>query len=321
MNKLLVICGQTATGKTSLALKLADKLKGELISADSRQVYKDMDIGTGKDLPVNAKFKYQNAKLGGYYKVGNVKIWGYDLVKTTKEFNVSDYAKIAREIINDIWNRKKLPIIVGGSGLYIKGLMDGIDTLGIGKNERLRKKLSEKTIDELLSVLMTLNCVKASSLNESDRKNSRRLIRAIEIAKSKSLSSSSNTSLAKELEADILFVGLKIQRDELLKRIEKRVKERVEEGFLEEIRLLLRKGVKWNDSAMTATGYRQLESYINKSKSLDEVIKDWTRSEFRYAKRQLTWFKKDGRVNWFDVTDKKSPERIEKFVKKWYFKE
>ena len=181
MNELLIICGPTATGKTSAALKIAREINGELISADSRQVYKGMDIGTGKDIPKGAKY-VSLAKLGGYYDADGIRIWGYDLVYPEKEYSVADYSKTARQIIRDIWKRKRTAIIVGGTGFYINVVVDGIQTAGIPKNESLRKSLEKLSVDELFEKLALLDSIKAASLNTSDKKNPRRLIRAIEIA-------------------------------------------------------------------------------------------------------------------------------------------
>lgn len=184
-HKLLVICGPTATGKTALGIYLAKKFEGELVSADSRQVYKGMDIGTGKDLPGNSKLEIRNSKLGGSYKVAGVPIWGYDLISPKEEFSVARYIKIAGKIIKDIWERDKLPILAGGTGLYIKGVVDGIPTAFIPKNIALRESLGKRGVRELFEILAEMDAVKAASLNISDKKNPRRLVRAIEIASSK----------------------------------------------------------------------------------------------------------------------------------------
>lgn len=322
MNKLLVICGQTATGKTSLALELAEKLNGELVSADSRQVYKSMDIGTGKDIPKDFKFRVTDLRIKdyeiGFYTDKNVRLWGYDLVGPDQDFNVSDYAIIARKIIRNIWRRKNLPILVGGTGLYIKAVIDGMDTMGFERNEELRNILKDKSCEELLSVLGKLDLLKVKSLNESDRKNPRRLIRAIEIAQSRKLDES--VGKKNKLQADTLFIGMKAPKNELVKKIRKRVKKRFERGFLEEVELLLKKGVKWSYSSMSSTGYRQTESYILGKKTLKNVLNDWVTAEVQYAKRQLTWFKKEKRITWFDVSDKKYRVNVENIVRRWYFK-
>src|SRR4030043_1021657 len=188
MKKLLVICGPTATGKTSLALSLARKFNGESVSADSRQVYKGMDIGTGKDLPKNSKFQISKSKMGfknlnlGFYTLSGVRLWGYDLVEPTQDFSVAHYIKIAQKIIENIHKRGKLPILVGGAGLYIKGVVDGIDTADIKRNIKVRKDLEGKTNCDLYALLLNVDIERALRMNESDRKNPRRLVRAIEIS-------------------------------------------------------------------------------------------------------------------------------------------
>ena len=181
MKKLLIVCGSTATGKTSLALTIAKKFDGELISCDSRQVYKRMDIGTGKGLPANSRPNRE-----GCYEIGGVKIWGYDIADPKKGFSVAQYIKFARTKIGNIWAEGKLPFLVGGTGLYIKGVVDGIATAEVRPNIKLRKSLIEKRPEELFEILAQLDAAKAGSLNTSDRKNPRRLIRAIEVALSKS---------------------------------------------------------------------------------------------------------------------------------------
>jgi tRNA dimethylallyltransferase len=166
MKKVLIICGPTATGKTTLAARLAKKFKGELISADSRQVYKGMDIVTGKDKPQG------------------VIIHGLDLVKPDQEFSAAHFVKVASTLINQISKRKKLAIIVGGTGLYLDSLINPPQTLTIKPNWSLRKKLEQKSIHYLQQQLKKLNPSKWRQMNHSDRLNPRRLIRAIEVEKS-----------------------------------------------------------------------------------------------------------------------------------------
>jgi len=178
MNKLLVICGPTATGKTNLAISLAKKNNGDVISADSRQVYRGLDIGTGKDLPKKAKIKFLSGQKYGYYEVGGVKIWGYDFADPRHSFNVSQYLKFTKKIIADIVKRGNLPILVGGTGLYIKGVIDGIPTAEVPKSNRLRKNLEGKTPEELYEMLAQIDSIKAAEMNSSDKKNPRRLMRA-----------------------------------------------------------------------------------------------------------------------------------------------
>ena len=227
MKKLLVICGPTATGKTSLAMLLAGKINAELVSADSRQVYKNMDIGTGKNLPPKSKFRRASSKLGGYYKTDGLKIWGYDLISPGEEFSVAQYIEIARRIIKDIHRRKKLPILVGGTGLYIKGIVEGIPTAKIPQNRNIRKNLNKKTVEELFESLAFLDPIRAGSLNRSDKKNPRRLTRAIEVAIWKLKNIGLKLKDQKQ-NYEVLFIGLTASRDILYQRVEK--------GFCRELR-------------------------------------------------------------------------------------
>ncbi len=319
MNKLLVICGPTSTGKTSLAIKLAKELNGEIISADSRQVYKGMDIGTGKDLPRNSELIINNLKLGGYYKIQGTKIWGYDLIDPKKEFSVAQYLKIAHHVIDDISGREKLPILVGGTGLYIKGVIDGIGTADIPKNNKVRKNLEGKSADELYENLSQLDSLKAGSMNSSDRKNPRRLIRAIEVAQyqlTKKAISPVHHTIGNKF--DVLYIGLTAPQVFLEERIDKRVKDRVEKGIKKEVEKLLKSGVGWDKQAMMAMGYGLWRDYFEGDVPEEIVIDEWARDEKKYAKRQITWFKKDERIKWFDVTNSEYPNNVEILVKTWY---
>ncbi|KKR87321.1 MAG: tRNA dimethylallyltransferase [Candidatus Woesebacteria bacterium GW2011_GWB1_41_10] len=299
MKKLLVICGPTATGKTALAIKLAKKFDGEIVSADSRQVYKGMDIGMGKEW-------------------GDVPIHGYDLVDPRREFSVSKYLKFARKILKDIWRRGKLPILVGGTGLYIKGVVDGIPTVEVPRNNELRKRLEEKSADELFESLSQLDAVRAGSMNSSDRKNPRRLVRAIEVAQW-NLGHGVKCLTSDILHpTSVLVIGLTAAKEPLNKRIEDRVGERVKAGIKKEIESLLKNGVSWDDQSMMSFGYRQYRDFFEGEVPEEVVVSEWTREEQKYAKRQMTWFKKDKRVGWFDIFEVDYQKKVEKMVAKWY---
>jgi len=339
--KLLVICGQTALGKSKTALKLAQIISGEIISADSRQVYQGMDIATGKDLPQGSTLSHFTGTIKsgemsgsntsgkgnniGFYNINGVRVWGYDLVKPTDDFNVSYYFNIGNEIINDVWNRKKLPIIVGGTGFYIKALIDGIDTISIKPDSDLRDKLYRLSREELYKILIKVDKKKAFSMNDSDSKNRVRLVRAIEIAflrnKGKEKSGKmSKTGETKGIKYDsILMIGLYAPKKELDERISERVHKRFKEGFDKEIKGLLKKGIDWRCKAMRGMGYRQYESYFNKAETRSGFIEKWIKEEQKYAKRQLVWFGKDKRIKWFDVTVKNWEVNMEKVVKNWYY--
>lgn len=302
MKKLLVICGLTATGKTSLAIKLAKKFNGELVSADSRQVYKGMDIGTGKDHPKDAIIHL------------------LDMVEPDEEFNVAKYYQLAWPVIKDIWKRGKLPILVGGTGFYIKAIIDGIESLGIEPDWRLRRELENLEIGELVKKLKKLDLERLQKMSQSDQQNPRRLIRAIEIA----IASEQQTANSKQLSTercklDALFIGLKAPYEKLYQRIDERVEERVKKGVEKEIKKLLDKGYTWESSALGKTiAYKEWQSCFKGEASKDEVIQGWKFDEHAYARRQLTWFKKDRRIKWFDITELGFEPEVEKLVSSWY---
>ncbi len=294
MNKILVICGPTATGKTTLARELAKIFNGQLISVDSRQAYRYLDIGTGKD------------------KLPGETILGYDLFDPQEKMNVSSYIHAVIPLIAETIKEGKLPILVGGGGLYIKALIDGIETVDIPQNPELRKELASKNRVELLEMLQKESPEKAARLNVSDSKNPRRLVRAIEIAKS-----------PKELATtppiyDPLFIGLTLPIEKLKEKITKRVEDRVTSGIKQEIEMLIGKGVAWNDQSLESLGYREWQGYFAGQKKEAEVLEVWIHDELQYAKRQLTWFKKDQRIKWFNADDVNLSNRVAQQVKKWY---
>ena len=337
--KLLVICGPTATGKTTLAIKLAKEFNGEIVSADSRQVYTGMDIGTGKDLPVNSKLKTQSSKLNpksknltiGFYEIGGVRVWLYDIVKPDYRFNVADYLNCSDSVIKDIWKRKKLPILTGGTGFYIKVVTEGLGTLGIKPDQELRERMSKLTAGQLREKLEKICPERLRGMNESDRNNPRRLIRAIEImmqsqsskfkAPVKDEARQGRQSSKLKIE-DSLMIGLKAPFKELYQRIDERVEERVARGAENEIKNLLAKGYSFKNSVLgTTIGYKEWESRIIDPQSPVSAIKQsWKLAEHQYLKRQLTWFKTNLRIRWFDISEKNFEDKVVTLVKQWYDK-
>lgn len=323
MEKALVICGSTATGKTQLGVELAQRFNGEIVSADSRQVYKGMDISTGKELPANAKFKIQNSKLQvknqnfrlGYYLFDGVPVWMLDVVPPAQSFSVADYCTLSRRVISNILKRGKLPIVVGGTGFYIKALTDGIETIGIPQNIALRAAYNNKSTSELLDILFHLNPDIANRLNPSEKKNKARLLRRIEIAQS---SRKVGQSLGRKLGHEFLQIGLAAPRDVLRERINKRIDSWLASGAQDEIVSLLSRGLSWGAQSMSALGYRQWKPYFDGKVGKEEIVEKWKTEEWQYARRQITWFTRDKRITWFDITHEGWKEKVEETVGNWY---
>lgn len=319
--KLLIIVGSTATGKTSLALSLARQLNGEIVSADSRQVYKGLDIGTGKDFPKNVskqtKVLTNSDQKTEYYMFGEVPVWGIDIVSPFEKFNVSFYVDYANKVIEDIWQRNRLAIVVGGTGFYIKGLVDGIDTMRIPKDENLRQKLMSQSSEELFSMLLNTSPTKALSLNSSDRKNPIRLMRAIEVSEWEKSGRQVDRRGKGLKNVEALFIGLTLPREELYRRIESRVHERLRSGLLNEIESLVKSGLTWDLQSMNTLSYKEWKKYFEHSCTEQDAVFEWIRHEKNYAKRQITWFRKDKRIHWFDTTNKDYPKEVVNIVETW----
>jgi len=296
MNKLLVIVGPTATGKTDLAVHVAKQYNGELVSADSRQVYRGMDIGTGKD----------KESLAG------IPIHLYDVVNPNEAFSISVFQEKAHACIKEIQSRGKLPIVVGGSGLYVQTILHPL-TVIVAPNATLRKELESYTKKALQEKLQAVGKTDWETLNNSDRENPRRLIRKIEIAMGEKKAPSQT-----QASFDVLEIGLTAARSELYARIDARVEKRVKQGILQEIQTLLRAGYTWELPSMSGLGYRQWKPYFEKMATKESVVQQWKYDEHAYARRQMTWFRKDKTIRWFDVTDKEKEKKIESLVSTWY---
>lgn len=320
MKKLLIICGPTATGKTKLGLHLAQKYNGEIISADSRQVFKSMDIGTGKGLSPDSNFEFRVSNLSwqdqplGYYQNDLAKIWAYDLVDPHQEFSVAHYRQIALAITQDIYSRHQLPILVGGTGFYIDALVNPPETINTPINTQLRDQLNQLSLNKLQQKLTQLNPDKFISMNHSDQRNPRRLVRAIEVA-------SSNNPGVKHPGVnnfDTLWLGLKSSLDQLKKSVTQNVLARATHSFTQEIQHLDSLEFDWSSPAATATGYQEWKAFLDNKISKQEAIDQWVTREHQYQKRQLTWFNSREQINWFDHTDQDLFSQVEDLVNPWY---
>lgn len=299
MDKVIYVVGPTAVGKTELALRLAKKFNGELVNADSVQVYKGLDIISGKDISSDSQFKVLSKLSTSEYTVGYftdnlVPIYLLDVVSPDQAFSVAQFQILGEKVISYIQSIGKTPIIVGGTGLYVKALTDGISTKDVPHNEYLRKKLENLSIEELQKMLSEK---KLNSMNESDNKNTRRLIRAIEIEK---FGQEDISVRRPQPTSTSIQIGLMLDRQKLKDKISKRVDLRMKNGALEEAEKLFLKYDSLTPQVKNTSGYKQIFSFLKKEITLEEAIKQWKISEYQLSKKQMTWFKKDKRINWFD---------------------
>jgi tRNA dimethylallyltransferase len=306
-NKLLVIVGPTASGKSDLAISLAKKFNGEIISADSRQVYKGMDIGTGKvpkdrETPINSEF---------YYSEG-IRHHLLDIADPKKDnFSVAEYQKLATKTIDDIQKRGKLPILCGGTGLYINATIEGWQLPPSPPNLALREQLEKLSPQDLYQKILELDPLKAQTI---DKNNKRRLIRALEIL--------STNKTIKPLQKnpppwDILILGIKKDHQELKELIKKRLLKRLDEGMIEEIKKLKANGVPSKRLEDFGLEYRWINRYLENKISYEEMIESLYHDICQYAKRQMTWirnkiFKIYPRSYWIN-----SEEEAIKIVSSW----
>lgn len=310
---MLVILGPTSTGKTEAGIFFAQKFGGEIISADSRQVYKFLDIGTGK-LPGS----FTSLKKGkGFWEIDGIKIWMYDVVEPDERFNLDEYLKKASKIAEKISSENKLPILVGGTGLYIRSLIEGLTGFGPGENIKLREESELLTLDQIRQMLEKKNPGVLTSLNNSELNNKRRLIRLLEKI-SGNWNSKSFEGLS--MKYDVLKVGLTAPKNILDKRISERVKKRMAGGMLEEAEKLVA-GKVLDFKRMEELGLeyryqaRYLEGEIKTPEELEEILSIKIR---QFAKRQMTWFKKEKNVEWFDMSKSEFLAKLESRVDNWY---
>ncbi|OGI74420.1 tRNA (adenosine(37)-N6)-dimethylallyltransferase MiaA [Candidatus Nomurabacteria bacterium RIFCSPHIGHO2_02_FULL_41_18] len=269
--KVIVILGQTATGKSDLAVKIAGKIGGEIISADSRQVYKGLDIGTGKIT--------KKQMMGTPHHLLNV-------ISPKNKFSVEKYQKLTISAMAEIVSRGKIPIICGGTGFYIDAVTKGLKFPSVPLDKKLRRKLAQKSATVLFRILIKLDKNRAKNI---DPKNKVRLIRAIEIAKA--LGKVPHLVLG-VLSYKFIKIGLYLPPEKLKEKVEKRVKKMFKTGLLKEIEKLKKSGV--SENRLRELGFEYF--HPTPEKVITETIK--------YAKRQMTWFKRDKDIKWFDASKK-----------------
>jgi len=297
MNKLIVIVGPTASGKTDSSINLAKKFNGEVISADSRQIYKGMDIGTAKPIDLQ-----------------NVPHWMLDIKNPDQIYSVAEYKEEAVRIIKDIQERGKLPIMVGGTGLYVKSVVDNLDIPKVQADPILRQKI-EKDVEQkgLDFVFKKLIALDPEATYIIDPKNPRRVIRALEITLLTKKPYSAQRKSGSPL-FDVCQIGIKPEKADLIKRINLRIDQMVKDGLVDEVKNLIKKyppsrraGGK-NQQAFDAIGYREIIDYLNNKATLPQAIEDMKMNTWHYAKRQITWFNADKRIHW--IKDCKESENL-----------
>ncbi len=292
--KIVVILGQTATGKSDLAVEVAKKFSGEIISADSRQIYKGLDIGSGKITKTEMK---------------SVKHYLLDVTNPKRQFSVAQYKKLADEAILDISKKDKLPIIVGGTGFYIQAIVDGLVLPKVKPNAKLRKELEKKTVEELFNILKKLDKARAK---EIEKDNPRRLIRAIEIAKELG----KVPKLKTNSKYDVLQIGLKLEEKKLKDNIHKRLLARMKKGMVKEIERLRSDGLSWKRLESLGLEYRFSAQYLQGKIDKEEMLEKLETNIWQFAKRQMRWFKRDTRIKWFKPSEVKKVEKeVKKFIK------
>ncbi|MDD4937461.1 MAG: tRNA (adenosine(37)-N6)-dimethylallyltransferase MiaA [Candidatus Shapirobacteria bacterium] len=312
MNKLLIISGPTATGKTDLAVKFAKKYDGELVSGDSCQIYREMDIGTGKDQPDKTPIHLIN------------------IINPNQKFSVAQFKEIGLKTIKEIQSRGKLPILVGCSGFYIDSIINpNYNTFSVKQNKLLRFILKRFSVKSLQKFYKFLDKNGFFKLNHSDINNHYRLSRKIEIK----LFQKKLLPKKQKFDFNILHISLTAPLDFLYERIDLRVDKRMEIGFLDEIKKLLKK-YKWSDQGFQIAAYKCLRPYFEYQKKfpfrqkgnpegkgiLEDCLQKWCYAEHSDARRQSCWFKSKSNALFFNITSKNYLKNIFNKVDKWYTK-
>lgn len=308
-NNLIIITGPTASGKSDFAMKIAQQLisknyKIELISADSRQVFKFMDIGTAKPSQ-----KEQN-RIPHHF---------IDIKTPDQYYSSGIFGNEANLLVNKLFNEGKTPIIVGGSGLYVKSLCEGF--FEEKKDEKLfeiREKLNQRFQDEGIdSLYQELKNCDIQSYNLYSDKNPRRVIRALEyyLWKGIKLSESHKTNKPQKRNFIPIYFGIEHQRENLYQRINTRTLTMIEKGLIQEVKDLLEKGYNQNINALNTVGYKEIINYLNGTYNLDTAISEIQKNTRRFAKRQITWFKKIDNMKWINTTELENTiSKIEKLL-------
>ncbi len=282
--RVIVIVGPTASGKTSASIELAEKINGEIISADSMQIYKEMNIGTAKPT---------------LEEMNGIKHYMFDVVAPDETFNVTKYVEKAIECVKEIVSKGKIPIIVGGTGLYVSTLINGIEFCEVNEDPNYRKEMTELAEEKGNHYLHEmLEKIDPEAAKNIDANNVRRVIRALEIYK---VTGKTKTLLDKESRKEVPFdyklYGIETNREVLYDRINKRVDKMLEDGLIDEVKELLEKYT-FSSTAIQGLGYKEVKEYLDGKLSYDEMAEKLKMETRRYAKRQLTWFRREKAIMW-----------------------
>ncbi len=289
--KVVVIVGPTASGKTALSIELAKKIDGEIISSDSMQIYKDMDIGTAKVTKEEAE---------------GIKHYLVDFVSPADRYTVSDFKKDAEKAIEEILSKGKIPIVVGGTGLYVNSLIYGIEYQDMDFNEEYRNELMKRaeTPEELQNLWEEANKIDPDSMKIISKNDKKRIVRVLEIYKATGKTKTEQEILSRknEVKYDFKVFGITMDREKLYERINKRVDIMIQAGLENEVKELLEKYSEF-PTAMQGLGYKEVVQYFDGILTREEMIEKIKQESRRYAKRQLTWFRRNKEIIWLDSMD------------------
>lgn len=305
---LCILVGPTSIGKSSIAVDLASKLNGEIISADSMQIYKYMDIGTAK---------ITKGEMEG------IRHHMIDIINPDQNFTVSNFKHMVKDHINEINGNNNLPIVVGGTGLYVNSLVYDLNFAEIPPNEDLRIKY-EKIVEEfgneyLHNELSKIDCLSAEKISIKDKK---RVMRALEIFEStgKTMSEYNKDFRVMNKDYNLVYIALNMDRANLYERINNRVDIMMEAGLIDEVRNILEMGYNKELVSLKAIGYKEIISYLENEITLEEAIELIKKGSRNYAKRQLTWFRRDNRVHWINIDDYDSTTEVSNTIRDYIVK-
>ncbi len=304
MSKIVALAGPTAVGKTEFAIKLAEELDGEIVSCDSMQLYKYMDIGSAKPTP-------EEMRRARHHLV--------DIIDPREDFSVAQYQKLAKDAISDILSRGRLPIISGGTGLYLNSLlydMDFSSSPGDFTYRRELEALAEEKGSGYLHSMLAEQDERAASLIHPN--NTKKIIRALERLKKGEESVRQFSDIRTETsDYDVILIGLTRNRDQLYDRINKRVDVLVEQGLFQEVQKLAALGLTADNISMKGIGYKEIFAYLDGRYTMEDAIDKIKKNTRHYAKKQLTWFRRYGKMEWCNISDFDSDEDAAEEVISW----